>query len=298
MSINHHTTDPIEPELGTPQGSPLSPILSAFITGPILRLAETWDDSDLTLYVNDGLIFASGPTYAATAVKLTKAANCIFTWLRDVGFSIDADKCEAMFFHPRTTHDHLHGTPPANITVQLPDNSLVTIKPATSLRYLGVFFTPCLNWMTHVKTMSTWAQSLTKGLGVLGNSIRGFRLINWRKVFISIILPILTYGCQVWFCDISQITLIQTLQVAQNEACRKLASIFHTTPIAMTHSLLSIPPICSCLRSLLRSQGCHLASQPPKSLLCNLHLTQKMTLIPSHVPLAPLLPSIANPPPP
>ena len=49
MSFNNHITDPLEPELGTPQGSPLSLILSALITGPILQLAETWDNSDLTL---------------------------------------------------------------------------------------------------------------------------------------------------------------------------------------------------------------------------------------------------------
>ena len=32
----HHTTDPIELELETLQGSPLSPILSTLVTGPIL----------------------------------------------------------------------------------------------------------------------------------------------------------------------------------------------------------------------------------------------------------------------
>ena len=163
-----------------------------------------------------------------------------------------------MFFHPRLMRklqDYKLGTPPATITLQLPNNTQIAIKPATSIRYLGVFFTPCHNWAVHVKTMSTRAQSIIKGLSVLGNSIRGFRLLNWRRVFISIILPMLTYGCQVWFQDVSQITLINMLQVAQNEACRKLAGTFHTTPVDMTHSLLSIPPIRFRLRHLLRSQG-------------------------------------------
>ena len=51
------------------------------------------------------------------------------------------------------------------------------------------------------------------------------------------------------------------------------------------------------LRSLLRAQGHCLASQPPKCLLQNLHLTCKTTLIPSHVPIAPLLPSVTKTPP-
>jgi hypothetical protein len=103
MSFNNHKTDTLEPELGTPQGSPLSPILSALTTGPILRLAESWNDTNLTLYVDDSNIFASGPTYNATADKLSRAAQQVFSWLRDSGFSIDMNKCEMMFFHPQIT---------------------------------------------------------------------------------------------------------------------------------------------------------------------------------------------------
>lgn len=155
MSFNNHMTDPLEPDPGTPQGSPLSPILSALVMGPILWLAETWVDSDLTLYVDNGSIFASGPTYKATTEKLTRAASCVFTWLRNSGFSVDADKCEMMFFHPWTTWDNLHRTPPMTITVQLTEDTTTTIKPATSICYLGMFFTPHLNWTTHVQIMST-----------------------------------------------------------------------------------------------------------------------------------------------
>ena len=299
MSFNNHCTNNIHPELETPQGSPLSPILSALVTGPILRLAEAWEDTDLTLYVDDENIFASSPTYHATADKLTKAARHVFSWLRDSGFSVDQDKCEVMFFHLKLTPKHKvrYGSPPRTIKLQLPDNTKITIKPTSTLRYLGVFFTPHLNWTTHVKIMSTHAQSIVKGLGVLGNSIRGFHLVSWRKIFISVILPVLTYGCQVWFRDVSQVALVKTLQVAQNEAYCKLAGTFHTTPTSMIHSLLSIPPILFRLRHLLRTQGHRLASQPPSCLLCNPITTRKVTLLPSHTPVTPILPPIADTPP-
>ena len=297
MSFNNHTTDTLEPELGTPQGSPLSPILSALVTGPILHLADTWDDTDLTLYVDDGNIFASSPTYQVTADKLALAAQKVFLWLQDSRFSIDTDKCELMFFRPRITRPATFRLPPTTVTLTLSDTSTVSITPATCIRYLGVFFTPHLDWTTHVQTMSTRARSIIKGLGVLGNSIRGFRLMNWRRIFISVILPVLTYGCQVWFRDVSQITLINMLQVAQNKACRKLAGTFHTTPVDMSHSLLSIPPIHFRLRHLLRSQGQCLAHQLPSCLIRNPTLTHKATLIPSHVPTMPILPPIAEVPP-
>lgn len=119
MAFNNHMMDPLTSDLGMPQGSPLSPILSVLVTGPILHLAESWEDSNLTLYVDNGSIFASGPTYNATVSKLITAANCVFTWLRDSGFTINADKCEAMFFQPRSRTKTLYGTPPSNIRVSL-----------------------------------------------------------------------------------------------------------------------------------------------------------------------------------
>ena len=127
MTFNNFTAEPIKPKLGMPQGSPLSPILSALVTGPILRLAEAWEDTDLTLYVDDGNLFAFSPTYQGTADKLTKAARQVFLWLQQAGFSIDADKCEFMFFHPRITCPATFGTPPATITVTLPDRSAITV---------------------------------------------------------------------------------------------------------------------------------------------------------------------------
>ena len=155
MTFNNHTTETLKPDLGMPQGSPLSLILSALATRPILRLTELWDDTDLTLYVDDGNIFASGPTYHATANKLARAAQQVFTWLHDSGFSIDTEICELMFFHPRITCAATYGITPTTVTLQLPDATQIAIKPSMSIRYLGVFFTPWLDWTIHVKTMST-----------------------------------------------------------------------------------------------------------------------------------------------
>jgi hypothetical protein len=101
MTFNNFTSDIIHPDTGTLQGSPLSPILSALITSPILHLAQQWIDKDLTLYVDDSCIFASGPTFLSTANKLTSAANEIFQWLSSFGLSVDEDKCKVMFFRPQ-----------------------------------------------------------------------------------------------------------------------------------------------------------------------------------------------------
>jgi hypothetical protein len=133
MEFNNHMMELLEPDLGTPQGSPLLPILSALVMGPILCLAETWDNSDMTLYFNNGSIFTSGPTYNAIANKPTREANCAFSWLQDSGFSVNPNKCEVMFFCPQSTRGNQYRTAPATITVCLTKDTTMAIKPAMSL---------------------------------------------------------------------------------------------------------------------------------------------------------------------
>ena len=103
---------------------------------------------------------------------------------------------------------------------------------------------PTLNWRPHITTLANRTRSMVKALGVLGNLMQGLSCMAWRHIFSSIILPILTYGSNVWFTDVNQKSYLQVLQVAQNEACQKLTGVFQTTLTHLIQKLLAIPPIC------------------------------------------------------
>jgi hypothetical protein len=47
--------------------------------------------------------------------------------------------------------------------------------------------------------MCNRARTSIKALQVLGNSIRGLSMANWRLVLNAVCLPVLTYGSQLWF---------------------------------------------------------------------------------------------------
>ena len=81
-----------------------------------------------------------------------------------------------------------------------------------------------------------------KALQILGNSIRGLNFAQWRLAFNTIFLPVLTYGCQLWFTG-KQKGLVKKLQTMQNEAIRIISGTFRTTPRDLLHQLLNIFPI-------------------------------------------------------
>jgi Reverse transcriptase (RNA-dependent DNA polymerase) len=169
LQVNDFTSEAFRPDSGTPQGSPTSPIISTLFISPLLQEAMGWEEADLSLYVNDRAIFASGPTFHSAIAKAAQAGSAVFSWLRHFGLSADADKMEVMFFTPPRTPVALYGARPTYITLMNgPDP--IRVKIANSLRYLGVFFTPRLSWTLHVTTMAIRVWSMVKALGILGNS--------------------------------------------------------------------------------------------------------------------------------
>ena len=70
IRVGNYVSEPFPVLNGTPQGSPLSPILSTLYTSPLLDITKIWQHADLSLYVDDGAIY----TVSATLKAATESA--------------------------------------------------------------------------------------------------------------------------------------------------------------------------------------------------------------------------------
>jgi len=298
LSFNGELLPEISLNHGTPQGSPLSPILSAIYTSPLLRLAEVWRHRSLTVYVDDGSILATGATHHSANSKCAKGFSLVVGWLNRNGLTIDADKTEFTSFYPRQISPNRIGALRPVINLNIPGGGVLVVCRSRTVRYLGIFLSEFFSWEHHAKVMAARAHSTTLALQVMGNSVQGLDFANWRKVFHAVILPILTYGLALW-SDRPTKSLLNILQVAQNDAVQRISGTFRTTPTLPLHHMLAIPPIKYTVGKLRHQAQLCLSCLPPSHKLCTIITTDQTRFHPPFIsvptPLTSLLPTAFPP---
>ena len=280
MRLDSTDIDPFTVPDGTPQGSPLSPILSAIYTSFLLTTSASWSFSALSLYVDDGAILSISATpYSASHNAISKLEDTL-KWLHTNGLTADYDKTELMIFSP----SRYRGPTVSERAYSDPTGLRHPVKSSTCIRYLGFFLTPTLDWRPHVSIMAMRARSTIRGLTILGNSIRGLDLVHWKQVYLMYVIPILTYGAPVWYTGISQKGLINTLQTAQNEGVRKITGIFRTTPTAVSENMLGLAPIKSLLPRIIHSFRNRMIATNPRHILHSILTTDQCLYSCTHPP--------------
>ncbi|KAI5117633.1 hypothetical protein M0805_006742 [Coniferiporia weirii] len=135
-----------KPDLGTPQGSPVSPILSTIFTGlAIQRFLQP--SCNLLAYVDDHLIICIGPNIASNCDTLAAAYRQLdghFLWL---SLNIEAAKTEALHFHPPRRTIGYNNWCTAGIQI----TPTTIIKPTNPLRWLGIWWDPGLSFKPHIE---------------------------------------------------------------------------------------------------------------------------------------------------
>ncbi|RXW14339.1 hypothetical protein EST38_g11512 [Candolleomyces aberdarensis] len=239
---NRDTSDPRRADVGVGQGSALSPVLSALVIAPVMKLFRMKGAGlgcTLISYVDDGDIIVQSPEISTNCTMLYHAYGIVFDLFTRSGLALEHDKTELFHFtRARTGFDR-----PLDLGYA-PYMGDTPLRPKTYWRYLGFYFDRKLTFKEHVRYYTTKALTTVTAMRMLGNSTRGLSPRNKRILYRACVVPIATYGHRLWYFEGAKVKgVLKSLNSMQRKAALWITGAFRTSPTGGVESLAGLPPI-------------------------------------------------------
>lgn len=213
-------------EIGIPQGSPISPILFLIYIKDLFKEREL-TDIRIPSYLDDIGLIVSSKSAEENCKKLKQAALELFQLQKNHLIEFDKEKTELIHFFTNSQE-----------SIQFSND--FTVKPKSSLRWLGIWLDSYLKFKIHVEKRILAAQIVLNSIIRLSNTERGLSFQAMRQLYIACISTVADYGVQIWWNN--QKNLLDKYQKLQNTALRKILGVFKTSPIKAMEIEAAIPP--------------------------------------------------------
>ena len=259
-------SSPMSPiDIGIPQGSPCSPVLSVLYSAALIALVQDHGflHSPISIptsprsYVDDLGLLVISDSLVDNVTTLRKGLLVVVRKLKTMGMSIDISKLEIQHFSRRRKDDH---APTLKICLYGED---ISVTPVAIMRWLGIYLDRKLSFRAHMRIMTNRTSSVVNGLRCLANTVRGLSQSNLRLLYQTCAFPVLSYASIIWFReDRRQKGLLKMMDTAQNKALRLICGAFRTTQQHALRTLSHIPPIIHLLRRLSESAAARFSKLP------------------------------------
>ena len=245
LRFDDHTSEIIPLDNGIGQGDPLSMALYQYYNADILEIPCRPQES-AEAYVDDAILTATAKTFEEAheiLVDMMTREKGMIEWSQLHNSSIEYSKLALIDF----AHQGVKKLRPPLV---LPS---ITIEPTQSAKYLGIVLDQSLNWAQQLALVrgkgSTWSAQIKR----LTRPTWGLTPKGARKLYVSVALPRILYGIDVWCTPIhgrnasgrrkGSVTAIKKLLSVQRAGTLAITGGFRTSPSDALDAHAALLPI-------------------------------------------------------
>lgn len=203
---------------GTPQGSPISPILF-LLSVSHLYLRKVNPHSLQLSYMDDFAISVASSSVTKNIKFLTEATNDLFLLAANHSITFEIQKTELLHFHRKRQ--------PVEDTLNIQET---TLKPKQIVRWLGIWLDQKLTFEEHIHKRLQLANGALQNIKRLTSPSWGLQLNKIRHLYISCVTPVLDYGSILWQGKYGTEKHSNKCQLLQNMAVRIITGAYYGSP--------------------------------------------------------------------
>ena len=236
--------------VGTPQGSPISPLLFVIYVSP---LHPKIDRGVIFSYVDDFVVTVASPSHRRNVQLLQGHYRSLCRKAAPRGLTFSVPKTELI--HWRTPQER---SAPSRAGVRLDD---LYFSPKEEVRWLGYWFTPTLSTNPHFSRRLALAQGAFEAVKSLSPPGKGLSPFLCHRLASSLIAPVLLYGADLFT---PRLKMQDKLDTFWRRIQRWATNCFSSTPIPIMAIEACLPPLALLIEHRQRLAALRAVSSPPE----------------------------------